>query len=285
MNKLNKIVEERRKTVDIDAIIRSKNPRLYSLLPRFVINYIKRKVHEDWVNECLWLHGDKYGFAFNEACLQYAEASVSWEGLENIPETGGVIIAANHPLGGLDGLALVHAVSQRRKDCRFIVNDILTNLKNFGDVFIGVNKVGASAAETLRAIDALYESGKAVALFPAGLVSRKQNGAIKDLVWKKSFVTKAIQHNNPIVPAFIGGRNSNFFYNFAMWRRRLGIKANLEMFFLVDEMKKQKGHHIRIRFGKPVSPDFFQIKPRRTHYQYAQDIKEMVYKLGEGMHD
>jgi putative hemolysin len=273
--------ETYRKSIDIEEIIRGKNARLYRLLPRFILNYIKRKLHEDDVNECLWINRHKFGFEFNEACLDFVGATVSWEGLENIPEEGGAIVAANHPLGGLDGMALVHAVSQRRKDSRFIVNDILTNMKNFGDVFIGVNKVVASASETLRKVENLYESNGVVVIFPAGLVSRKQNGVVKDLEWKKSFITKAIQYNKPVVPAFIEGKNSNFFYNFAMWRKRLGIKANIEMFFLADEMIKQKGHHIKIKFGKPVYPESLE-KPRpRTHFEYAQEIKELVYKLGE----
>jgi len=271
-----------KKTIDVGEIIRSKNPRLYRLLPGFVIRYIKRKIHEDEVNDALWKNRDKYGFEFNTACLDYIGATVTWSGLENIPSTGGCIIAANHPLGGLDGMALIHAVSQRRRDARFIVNDILTNMKNFSDIFIGVNKVGASAGETLRAVEALYESNGVVIIFPAGLVSRKQNGVIKDLEWKKSFITKAIQYNKPVIPVFIEGKNSNFFYNFAMWRKRLGIKANIEMFFLADEMIKQRGQHIKIKFGEPIYPEALQ-KPRpRTHLQYAQEIKETVYKMGEG---
>lgn len=274
-------MEEFKKTIDIDEIIKGKNPRLYRLLPRFVLNYIKRKVHEDKVNDCMWINRNKFGFEFNKACLDYVGTTVSYEGLENIPATGGCIVAANHPLGGLDGMALVHAVSQRRTDARFIVNDILTNMKNFGGVFIGVNKVGASASETLRKVEELYESTGTVIIFPAGLVSRKQNGIIRDLEWKKSFITKAIQYNKPVIPAYIGGQNSKFFYNFALWRKRLGIKANIEMFFLVDEMIKQKGQHIRIKFGTPIWPESLE-KPRpRTHLQYAQEIKDLVYKMGE----
>lgn len=274
-------MDKPKKHIDIEEIIKAKNPRLYSFLPGFVLRYIKRKMHEDAVNECLWINRDKFGFEFNLACLDYVGMTVSWEGLEHIPTSGGAIIAANHPLGGLDGMALVHAVSQRRKDCKFIVNDILTNMKNFGDLFIGVNKVGASAAETLRKVEAYYESDGVVIIFPAGLVSRKQEGVVKDLEWKKSFITKSIQYNKPIIPVYIGGQNSKFFYNFAMWRKRLGIKANIEMFFLADEMVKQKGQHIKIKFGPPIYPESLA-KPRpRTHLQYAQEIKEEVYKMGE----
>ncbi len=273
-------MEVTEKSIDVEQIIREKKPRLAKFLPGFILRYIKKKIHEDQVNECLWMNRNKFGFEFNEACLKFAGATVTWQGLENIPESGGAIIAANHPLGGLDGMALIHAVRQKRKDSRFIVNDILTNMKNFGDLFIGVNKVGASAQETLRAVDALYESSGVVIIFPAGLVSRKQDGVVKDLVWKKSFITKAIQHNKPVIPVFIGGKNSKFFYNFAMWRKRLGIKVNLEMFFLVDEMIKQKNQSIHIKFGAPIYPESME-KPRpRTHLQYAQEIKEIVYKMG-----
>jgi len=281
MNNLRSNLEPAKKAIDIEEIIRAKNPRLYQFLPGFILRYIKRKIHEDKVNDCLAINKDKYGFEFNEACLQYIGATVIWEGLENIPTNGGVIIAANHPLGGLDGMALVHAVSQKRKDAKFIVNDILTNMKNFGDIFIGVNKVGSTGGETLRAVDALYESEAAVIIFPAGLVSRKQDGEVKDLVWKKSFITKAIQYNKPVIPVFIEGKNSNFFYNVALWRKRLGIKANIEMFFLADEMVKQKNQTIRLKFGTPITPESLE-KPRpRTHLQYAQEIKEIVYKMGE----
>ncbi len=274
-------MEEPKKAIDIEEIIRGKNPRLYRLLPDFLLRYIKRKIHEDAVNDCLWINRDKFGFEFNRACLDYVGTTVTWEGLEHIPATGGAIIAANHPLGGLDGMALVHAVSQRRKDCKFIVNDILTNMKNFGDLFIGVNKVGASAGETLRKVEAFYESDGVVIIFPAGLVSRKQDGEVKDLEWKKSFITKAIQYNKPIIPAYIGGQNSKFFYNFALWRKRLGIKVNIEMFFLADEMVKQRGQHIKIKFGPPIYPESLD-KPRpRTHLQYAQEVKDAVYKMGE----
>lgn len=272
-------MEEFKKTIDIEAIIRGKNPRLYRLLPGFILHYIKRKIHEDEVNDCMWVNRHKFGFEFNKACLDYVGAKVEWSGLENIPETGGVIIASNHPMGGLDGMAIIHAVSQRRKDARFIVNDILTNMKNFGDVFVGVNKVGASAADTIRLVDAVYQSEGATVIFPAGLVSRKQKGVIKDLEWKKSFVSKALQYNKPIVPVFITGQNTKFFYNFALWRKRLGIKANIEMFFLVDEMLKQRSHTLKIIVGKAIYPQ--DLDKSKSHLQLAQDIRELVYALGK----
>lgn len=274
-------MEEVKKFIDVDKIIKDKNPTLHKWLPRFVINYIKRKIHEDSINECIWINRNKYGFEFNNACLEYLNIKITYEGLENLPETGGIVVASNHPLGGIDGMAMIHVLSQRRKDVRFIVNDILTNLKNFGEVFVGVNKIGTSSADALKIIENLYASDNVCFVFPAGLVSRKQHGEIKDLVWKKSFVTKSILYNKPILPVYVEGKNSDFFYNFARWRKRLGIKANIEMFFLPDEMMKFNGKSIHIKFGRPLYPEDLE-KPRpRTHAQYAQEIKEMVYAMAK----
>jgi 1-acyl-sn-glycerol-3-phosphate acyltransferase len=274
-------MEEPKKFIDIEKIIQGKNPSLHRLLPRFVLNYIKRKIHEDLVNDCIWKNRDKTGYDFNEACLEYLGVKIIVEGQENVPPSGGVIMVANHPLGGIDGMAMIHAASRIRKDVRFVVNDILTNMKNFDPVFVGVNKVGLSSSDALRNVEALYASDKMCFVFPAGLVSRKQDGKIRDLEWKKSFVTKAIMYKKPILPVYIEGHNSKFFYNFALWRKRLGIKANIEMFFLPDEMVKFKGKTIRIRYGKLLYPEDLD-KPRpRTHFQWAQEIKDDVYKMGE----
>ncbi|HTA60876.1 MAG TPA: 1-acyl-sn-glycerol-3-phosphate acyltransferase [Bacteroidia bacterium] len=270
-------MEEFKKTIDIEKIIKDKNPTLHKWLPRFLLNYLKRKLHEYRINECVWINRDKFGYDFNDACLKYIGANVTWQGLENLPETGGVILVANHPLGGIDGLAIIQAVTQKRRDIRSTVNDILTNLTNFEDLFVGVNKVGTTSIDALKAIDNFYASTGVSMVFPAGMVSRKQNGKIEDLEWKKSFVTKSILYNKPVLPVYVDGKNSPFFYNFALWRKRLGIKANIEMFFLPDEMFSLKNKNIKLKFGKLIMPDTFDRS--KTHQQWAQVIKEEVYKL------
>jgi len=270
-------MEFNQKFIDIEKVIGEKNPTLLKLLPRFIINYIKKKVHQEYMNRGIEMHRDIYEHDFNEAALNYMGANVTYEGIENIPIDGGIIIVANHPLGGLDGMALIKAVSKVRLDTRFLVNDILLKLVNFKRLFVGVNKVGKNAADALKIIDSTYSSEHAVLIFPAGLVSRKQNGEIKDLEWKKSFITQAIKHKRTIVPAYIDGKNSNFFYNFALWRKRLGIKANIEMFFLADEMVKQKSKTIHIKFGKSFSYEVFD--KSHSHLHWAQLVKEYVYTL------
>ena len=265
------------KFIDVEKVISEKNPALIKFLPRFIINYIKKKLHEDFINQGIENYQESFEHDFNEAALNYMGANVTWSGLENIPKHGGVIIVANHPLGGLDGLALIKAVSNVRLDTRFLVNDILLKLTNFKRLFVGVNKVGKTAAEALKVIDSTYASDHVVLVFPAGLVSRKQNGVVKDLEWKKSFVSQAIKNKRQVVPVFIEGKNSNFFYNFSLWRKRLGIKANVEMFFLADEMVKQKSKTIHVHFGKAISYEVFN--KQFSHIEWAQLVKEYVYLM------
>lgn len=269
--------EPKKKFIDLEEIIRSKNPRLLKWLPGFVLRYIKRVIHEREINAFIEVHGHKYDFEFVDAVLNEFGVRTAVQGEANIPSSGGFIMACNHPLGGIDAMVLLQAVSEKRKDVRFIVNDILLQLQNLKGLFTGVNKHGKNAVEMLEAIDRLYASGMGVLIYPAGLVSRKQRGGIMDLEWKKSFVTKAKKHGLPVIPVFVEGRNSNFFYNLARWRKWLGIKANIEMFYLVDEMYGQKNKTISIIFGEPIPHTEFD--KNKSDSEWAQEVKNRTYGL------
>ena len=272
--------KKEKKFIDLEEIIRNKNPRLLKILPSFLLNKIKKVIHEKDVNDFIARHGNKYDFDFADAIIKDFEVTVTVDGIENIPEKGGVIMASNHPLGGFDAMVLLHAISQKRKDVKFIVNDILLQLENLKNLFAGVNKLGKNSLELLSNIDKLYSSEMGIFIFPAGLVSRKQSGVIKDLEWKKSFVSKAKQHKKDIMPVYIDGKNSSRFYNLALWRKRFGINANIEMLFLVDEMYRQKGKTISVIFDKPISHNIFD--KNFTDKEWAEKIKEHVYSLASG---
>lgn len=269
---------EQKKFVDIEKVIGEKNPRLLKWMPGFLLRYIKRILHENDVNAFMAAHGHLRNLDFVHKVLSEFDTKITAKGLENIPAAGGFIIASNHPLGGFDGLALMEAVAKKREDIRFLVNDILFVLGTMDDLFIPVNKHGAQGATAK--IEEAYKSENAVLIFPAGLVSRKQDGKVMDLEWKKSFITKAIQYDKPVIPTYIDGKNSSFFYNLSLWRKRLGIKANIEMFYLADEMFKQQHKTITITFGKPVHPSVFD--QRKSPRELAQLMKQHVYALGEG---
>lgn len=265
---------EQAKFIDIEKVLKEKAYKLYRWLPRFAINWLKKKLHEDDINAAMSALKDEHGLEFNSKALDRLGAKVESTHTELIPKTGTVIIAANHPLGGLDGMALIKSVGQIRPDVRFFVNDILKNIKNYGEIFVAVNKTGASSTRSLRTMEEVFMSETAVLFFPAGLVSRKQKGVVRDLEWKKSFVTQAIDHNRMIQPVFIEGENSKFFYNFANFRKWLGIKANIEMLFLPDEMfTGQKD--IKIHYSKPFDASI--LTDTKTHRQWSDLIYQYIY--------
>lgn len=265
----------KKKFIDIDKVLHEKAPSLKKWMPSLVLKWLKRKLHEDEINIIMHELKDDYELSFNAKGLARLGANIESVNKHHVPETGGIIVAANHPLGGLDGMALIKAVGEVRNDVRFFVNDVLLSLKNYGSVFVGINKVGSTSAKSLRTIEEILNSTDAVLFFPAGLVSRKIKGKIIDLDWKKSFVTQAILHNRLIVPTFIEGENSKFFYRIANIRKRIGIKANIEMLFLPDEMFKQKGNTVKIHYGKPFNPSI--LDDSKSHREWAAVIKTYIY--------
>ncbi|SEK76135.1 Putative hemolysin [Parapedobacter koreensis] len=270
-------MEDKSKYIVIREVIRKKNPVLLKWIPRFVLRYIERVVHEDDINHIMAKNGQLYGLAFVDALIADLGVVVELTGAAHIPKTGGVIFASNHPLGGLDGIAFMHALGKYREDIKFLVNDILLNIKNLEPLFVGVNKHGAQGRQGIAQIEEAYAQEHALLVFPAGLVSRKQHGKVEDLEWKKSFINKAKKYRKDIVPVYIDGKNSNFFYNFARFRETIGIKANIEMFYLADEMFAQRNKKVTIRIGKPISYTYFD--GAKSEKEWAAEVKRTVYNL------
>jgi putative hemolysin len=263
--------------IQIDAIFKEKNPELFRWLTGLVLNYIKRVVHENDINAVMAKNGHLQGLEFVNSLINDFGVEVELKGEQNIAADRPVIFAANHPLGGLDGIAFMYALGKFRSDIRFLVNDLLTNIKNFEPMFIPVNKHGSNSREVTRLIEDTYAGDHAVLVFPAGLVSRKQPQGIMDLEWQKSFIRKAKKYKKDVVPVYIEGRNSNFFYNLANIRKRIGIKANIEMFYLPDEMFSQKGKKVTIHIGKPISYQYFN--QSKSEKEWAEEVKQQVYQL------
>lgn len=265
--------------INLEQVLDDKNPMLRKLMPGFVFRYLKRIVHVDQLNDYLATHGHLEGVDFISSVLDEMKVKIEVKGIENIPTEGRCIIASNHPLGGLDGLALMLAVSRVRKDIVFPVNDILMNVKNLEVLFIPINKHGSNA-QNIQVINDTFASDQVVCYFPFGLVSRKRGKKIMDLEWKSTFVTKAKRFKRDVIPTYIEGRNSNFFYNLSNIRKKLGIKANLEMLYLVDEFESQRGQTITIHFGEPVPWQSFD--KRNTPMKWAELMRQYIYKLGKG---
>ncbi|MFN3530511.1 MAG: 1-acyl-sn-glycerol-3-phosphate acyltransferase [Bacteroidia bacterium] len=265
------------KYIDIREVIRKKNPRLLAALPGFVLAYIRRILHEDDINNFMIAHGHSEGLDFVHAVLNHFGVHTELQGIENMRAEGGVIYAANHPLGGLDGLAMMHELGKHGQDLKFLVNDIVANIKQLAPLFIPVNKHGSQGRDALQVLNHTLQTEQAFIVFPAGLVSRKQPHGIQDLEWKKTFISQARRFQKDVVPVYIHGRNSHFFYNLARLRKWLGIKANIEMFYLVDEMFAQKNKKISIQLGTPIPWQTFD--KQKTDKEWAAYVREKVYAL------
>ena len=276
------------KLINVEGLFESKNPKLLRIIPKWILNYLKRIIHQDRVNGYIYSHRDKTGLPFVEAMLQEFGVIINTEfpgtnlelqlnGLKEMLMGRRLIIASNHPLGGLDGLALMNQIGKARPDIVFPVNDLLMNVPGLTPLFIPINKHGKNTDNT-KIIEETFAGDKIILYFPAGLVSRKfKGGLIKDLEWKSTFIKKARRYERDILPVYISGRNSDWFYNLAKWRKKLGIKTNLEMLYLVDEMMKQKDHTITIIIGKLISWQSFD--KSRNDLQWAEFVKQKVYGL------
>jgi putative hemolysin len=153
------------------------------------------------------------------------------------------------------------------------------NVKNLESLFIPINKHGSNA-DNIKIINDTFASDKLVCYFPAGFVSRKSGGKVRDVEWKSTFITKAKRFERDIIPTHISGKNTNFFYNLANLRKKLGVKANIEMLYLVDEFHKQKNETLTITFGPAISYQTFD--KRFTAAKWADIVKHYVYRIGDG---
>jgi putative hemolysin len=266
--------------VDLDRVFRDKNPKLYRLLPKFVMNWLKRTVHQDDVNEILTSYGYDYrGLPFNHKTLEHLNITYTVENVERLPAADGrYIFASNHPLGGLDGIVLIDLIGAKYGKVKFVVNDLLMYLTPLQDVFAPVNKLGKQPAEYVRSMDELFSSDTQVLYFPAGLCSRKIKGKIVDLEWKKTFAAKAIQYRRDVVPMYFDARNTNFFYNLANIRKALGIKANIEMLYLPDELFRKRGACFNVKIGEPVPCQQLKEMGVKASIEY---IRSKVYDLSQ----
>ncbi|MFV0545214.1 MAG: 1-acyl-sn-glycerol-3-phosphate acyltransferase [Bacteroides sp.] len=264
--------------IDIDRILREKVPAHYRYIPKFLISYLKKIIHQDEINVFLEESRDKVGVEFLEACMEFLDLKVEVKGLENISESGLYTFVSNHPLGGQDGVALGYVLGTFfNGNVKYLVNDLLMNLHGLAPLCIPINKTGRQSKDFPRMVEQGFLSNSQLIMFPAGLCSRRRKGVIRDLKWKKTFVVKSVQCHRDVVPVHFEGRNSDFFYNLANVCKFLNIKINIAMLYLVDEMFKNRHKTFTVTFGKPISWQTFD--QSKNPSQWAEFVKETVYKL------
>lgn len=239
--------------IDVDQVLRTRLPRHYRYIPRFAVRWLERTICQDRLNTILTKMAGKNSVDAATAALDEMDITVNATGLENLPD-GRYMFVSNHPLGGLDGLALISLLGNRYEHkIKFLVNDLLMAVEPLQGVFLPVNKYGSQSRTSAIQIEEALKSDNQFITFPAGLCSRMQpDGTIADLPWQKAAVVHAVNYQRDIVPVFFDAQNSKFFYRFAKWRKKLGIKFNIELIFLPKEMIKQSGATLRAIIGEPI---------------------------------
>lgn len=264
--------------IDIERILKQKTGKKYKYIPSFLISYLKRIVHQDELNEFLSGAKGKEGVEFLEACMEFLDTKVEVKGMENLPEDGRYTFVSNHPLGGQDGISIGYVLGKKYDgNVRYLVNDLLMNLHGLAPLCIPVNKTGSQSRDFPRMVEAGFKADNHIIMFPAGLCSRRQNGVIKDLEWKKTFIVKSVETQRDVIPLHFEGRNSDFFYNLANACKFLGVKVNIAMLYLADEMFKNRHKTFTLTIGKPIPWQTFDRS--KTPSEWAQHVKDIVYKL------
>lgn len=274
------MIEVSEKTIDIEAVLRSKMGDKVRYVPSFLKRWLKKIIHQDEVNEFLWKNKEKTGVEWLWATVRYLDMNLEVEGTENLPSSDDgklYTFVSNHPLGGIDGVALGAIIGKHYDGkFRYLVNDLLMNLPGLAPLCIPINKTGHQARNFPAMVNAGFNSGNHILMFPAGLCSRKIKGEIADLEWKKAFISKSVEHQRDVVPIHFSGQNSNKFYRIANICQMLGIKFNIAMLFLVDEMYKNRHKSFKITIGKPISWETFN--KQKSPMKWANLVRNRVYQ-------
>ena len=263
--------------IDVDKVLRERLSKRYKYIPRFAVRWLERTICQDRLNVILEKMAGKNSVDAATAALDEMGITVEETGLERLPQ-GRFMFVSNHPLGGLDGLALISLLGNRyNHQIKFLVNDLLWAVEPLRGVFLPVNKYGRQSREAAVDIEAALKSDNQFITFPAGLCSRMQpDGTIADLTWQKAAIVQAVKYQRDIVPVYFDARNSRFFYRFAKWRTKLGIKFNIELIFLPKEMIKQSGSTLHAIVGDPIPWD--SIDSSRPKRESAR-LRDIVYSM------
>lgn len=269
--------ERQPQILDIEKIIKDKAGKKARFIPKFLIRWFENFIHLDFLNT--YLKEGYSGVEFCENTIKYLGVELEIEGLENLPKDGRKFtFVSNHPLGAIDGVTLGALVGREYDGkVKYLMNELLMNLNGMAPLGIPINKLGGQSRNLPKLINEVYESENQMIVFPAGLCSRKIDGKIQDIEWGKSFVKKSRDTGRDIIPVHFEGENSKRFYRIASWQKKLGLKFNIAMMTLPDEMYRSTGRKYKVTFGKPIP--IASLDRSKSDNEWAQEIRKLVYTL------
>ena len=259
-------------------------PKLRKKLPGFVINFLKRRIHQDDVNHVVMTVENYKGVKFFDEALNYLDITYRVRGEEHLAKSTDkkYIFVCNHPLGGPEAL-IIGSIFHRLfgEGFKVPVTPLLASLKPLTEFFIPVNNLSSKQSRDLgERIAQMFTSDNQVLVFPAGLCAKKVKGKVTEMPWKKMFVTQARRYERDVVPVHISGHNSRWYFFLSKLSKFLGLKINIGMLYLVDELFKQRGNEFVITFGEPIPYTTFD--KSKTDREWASEVQERVKALAEG---
>ena len=266
------------KVIDVELALQEKIPDIYKKIPGVLIRLMEKVIRQADMNRMIHESSHLNGIPLVDWVLDQFGVNIVVKGKKLIPKKGRYIYPANHPIGGLDGLAIVSVVAKIHPLIKFVANDLLRVIKGFDSISLYIARFGQINRRNAILINKTLASEAQLLVQPAGTVSKRNPVKISDLAWNKFFIHKAIQYKRDVIPIHVQARNSRLFYNIASFRKIFRIKSNLEMFLLPREMFNKSSETITITFGIPIAYKTFD--DSRTHLEWAQKVREYVYVLG-----
>ncbi|MBA3756401.1 MAG: lysophospholipid acyltransferase family protein [Nitrosomonas sp.] len=268
--------------LDVDALLKdyfqNTDEANDKPLMKAASSVLKKLFHQKEINTFIETHQYLEGLEFNDAVLEHFNFTfqVSSKGRARIPDQRRVLIVANHPLGSLDGLALLKLVSEIRTDVKIVATALLNCIDPLQSLFLSVDSSSESAnhRDSMNQMVKALEAEQAVILFPTGEVSRISPMGVRDGRWKTGFLSLAKKTKAPIVPVYIGGKNSTLFYSLSSIYKPLGTMM------LVNEMFNQKGSEVSFRIGKPIPWESIAAMDL-SKKAVAKLMRKQVYWLGK----
>ena len=264
---------------DTQQVIANHYPKVANshLLNKPISKILKYLLCEEQLNEFSKQYPHLTGFDFVEQVLSYFSFTyrVNDQQRERIPQTGKLIIIANHPIGTLDGLALIKCVKESRSDVKVIANNMLMAIQPLHEILLPVNNMqGGTQKQNIKNINLHLRNEGALIVFPAGEVSRLRPHGIRDTKWQSGFLRMAKVNHCPILPVYLNAQNSAFFYGVSMLYKPAASAL------LVKEMFKKKNKNMDITIGEVIPPDAFMQLPISLLEQ-VKLFKKHVYNIAK----
>lgn len=266
--------------IDIEEILAAKVDRK---LPRWLVRFLKKRIHQDQINECIMNAEHPQGIGFFDEALKYLDITYTIRGTENLPDAAHrCIFAGNHPLGGPEALILGSVMCRYYGESfRVPVNNILAHFHPLSEFFTPVNVFSSRQSRDIgQNMTDMFTSQYQVLVYPAGKCARREHGKVTEQPWKKMFITQARKYQRDVVPVHMSGRNSRLFYTLTSLSKALGLKFNIGMFLLVDELFKNRHKSFVITFGKPIPWQTFDRS--KTDNEWAKWTKARMAELEKG---